>query len=156
MTETPYPGMGPAAGGGNASCLVMNPRNREASAARRARLLAGFDSLPPDTRADLLEAAETMAHRAGGVDAERDEARRIITLMYVTAGWEMPARLPAADRDTEAMPWRLAWHGGEGWRAWAGREAAARDFADFPERPCAVYRRADDGTWYRTELHRQA
>jgi hypothetical protein len=55
--------MRPSKGAGRPSLLAMNPRNREASAARRTKLLAAFDALDEDTRADLLEAVETMASR---------------------------------------------------------------------------------------------
>jgi hypothetical protein len=79
--------MKPSADAGRPSCLAVNPNNRQASAARRTSLLAAFDSLDENTRADLLEAAETMAHRASGVDPERDEALRIIRQMYEAAGW---------------------------------------------------------------------
>jgi hypothetical protein len=76
-------------GASRPSCLVMNPNNLEASAARRTRLLAAFDSLPEDIRANLLEAAETIAFRhSGGVDFERDEVREIIAQTYEAAGWE--------------------------------------------------------------------
>jgi hypothetical protein len=67
------------------SVLAINPRNREASAERRTKLLAAFDALDEDTRADLLEEAETMTYSVPG-----SEARRILRLMYVTAGWETP------------------------------------------------------------------
>lgn len=70
------------------SCLAMNPNNRAATAVRRTKLLEVFLALDEDTQADLLEAVETMAHRASGVDPERDEARRIIRQMYEAAGWE--------------------------------------------------------------------
>jgi hypothetical protein len=79
--------MKPSEDAGHPSCLAMNPRNLEASAARRAKLLAAFLGLDENTQADLLEAAETMAHRASGVDPERDEALRIIRQMYEAAGW---------------------------------------------------------------------
>lgn len=81
--------MRPAKDAGRPSCLAINPKNREASAARRTRLLAAFDSLDEDTRADLLEAAETIAFRqSGGVDFERDDVRDIIRQAYEAAGWE--------------------------------------------------------------------
>jgi hypothetical protein len=80
--------MKPSAGASRPSCLAMNPRNREASAARRTRLLAAFSALDEDTRADLLEAVETIAFRAGGTDLERDDARDIMRQMYAAAGWE--------------------------------------------------------------------
>jgi hypothetical protein len=79
----------PGAGAGRPSCLAVNPGNLEASAARRARLLAAFDSLDVNDRADLLEAVEAIVGRAaGGVDAERDRARGIIREAYAAAGWE--------------------------------------------------------------------
>jgi hypothetical protein len=80
--------MKPSAGASRPSCLAMNPRNPELSAARRTRLLTAFESLDEDTRADLLEAAETWAFRAGGTDLERDDARDIMRQMYAAAGWE--------------------------------------------------------------------
>lgn len=79
--------MKPSADAGRLSSLAVNPRNREASAARRTRLLAAFESLDEDTRADLLEAVESMASRPnGGIPGH--EARRILSLMYAAAGWE--------------------------------------------------------------------
>jgi hypothetical protein len=81
--------MKPGKGADRLSCLAMNPHNREASAARRVKLLAAFGTLDEDTQADLLEAVETMVFRArAGVDSERDEARRIIEQIYKIAGWE--------------------------------------------------------------------
>ena len=81
--------MKPSKGADRPSLLAMNPRNREASAARRIKLLAAFLSLDEDTQADLLEAAETIAFRAqGGVDFERDRAREIIRQVYAIAGWK--------------------------------------------------------------------
>jgi hypothetical protein len=69
--------------------LAINPRNREASAARRVKLLATFDSLDENTRADLLEAVETMAFRGtSGADAESTEARGILRRVYTAAGFE--------------------------------------------------------------------
>lgn len=80
--------MRPSKGAGRPSLLALNPHNLEASTARRTRLLAAFDSLDEDTRADLLEAVETMVHRAsGGVDSERDAARDVIRQAYAVAGW---------------------------------------------------------------------
>lgn len=79
--------MKPSAGASRPSLLAINPHNREASAARRTKLLAAFDSLDEDTRADLLEATESMAGRPmGGIPGH--EARRILSLMYAAAGWE--------------------------------------------------------------------
>ena len=76
-------------GASRPSVLVINPRNEEASAARRVRLLAAFNALPEDDRADLLEAAETMVSRASAdVDSERDEVRVLFRRIYVVAGWE--------------------------------------------------------------------
>jgi len=80
--------MKPSADAGRPSCLAMNPNNLRASAARREKLLAAFLGLDEDTQADLLEATETMVFRAGGVDSERDEARRIVRQMHAAAGWE--------------------------------------------------------------------
>jgi hypothetical protein len=77
-------------GAGRPSLLALNPRNREASAARRARLLAAFDSLDEDTRADLLEAVETISFRAeNGADAESAEARGVMRQVYAAAGFEV-------------------------------------------------------------------
>jgi hypothetical protein len=71
------------------SALALNPRNREASIARRVKLLAAFDSLDEDTRADLLEAVESLVFNAGlSVSLERDAARDIIRQLYQAAGWE--------------------------------------------------------------------
>jgi hypothetical protein len=63
----------------------MNPRNVELSAARREALLAGFDSLHEDSRADLLEAAETLAGMALPGD-EAAEIRAILAQAYRAAG----------------------------------------------------------------------
>ena len=82
----PQPGAGRDAG--RPSSLAMNPRNREASADRRAKLLAAFRALDDTTQADLLEAVESLASRASGVDIERDEARTIIHQVYGLAGWD--------------------------------------------------------------------
>jgi hypothetical protein len=80
----------PSKGADRPSLLAIQPRNRELSAARRVALLAAFDSLDEDTRADLLEAAETIARRAGVscVDFEAADIREIITRVYRVAGWE--------------------------------------------------------------------
>jgi hypothetical protein len=76
-------------GAGRPSLLALNPNNLEASAARRERLLAAFDSLDPDTRADLLEAVETIAFRArGGVDFESSDARGILRQAWAAAGFD--------------------------------------------------------------------
>jgi len=83
--------MKPSKSANRLSALAINPRNREASATRRAKLLTAFESLDEDTRADLLEAVETMASRLTpglGLDSERDDARRIIKQVYEIAGWE--------------------------------------------------------------------
>jgi hypothetical protein len=83
--------MKPSKNAGRPSLLALNPRNREASASRRTLLLAAFNALPEDDRADLLEAAETLASRVSpglGLDEERDEARRVIHLVYAAAGWD--------------------------------------------------------------------
>ena len=82
----PQPGAGRDAG--RPSSLAMNPRNREASADRRGLLLAAFRTLDDTTQADLLEAVESLASRATGVDSERDEARTIIHQVYTVAGWD--------------------------------------------------------------------
>jgi hypothetical protein len=81
--------MKPSKNASRASCLVMNPRNREASAARREKLLAAFESLPEDTRADLLELVETWVS-TGSSDPEKIQPRAIIRQMYAIAGWETP------------------------------------------------------------------
>lgn len=80
--------MKPSADAGRPSCLAMNPRNREASAARRTRLLAAFLSLDEDAQADLLEAAEGWVFRATpDTSSERHRAREIIRRVYALAGW---------------------------------------------------------------------
>ena len=80
--------MKPSKGADRPSLLALNPRNREASAERRVRLLAAFDSLDEDARADLLEAAETIAFRAeNGADAQSRGVRDILRRMYAAAGW---------------------------------------------------------------------
>jgi hypothetical protein len=65
----------------------MNPRNVEASAARRVKLLAAFDSLPEDDRADLLELAEDI-DMAGMDTARRLGLREAIAALYAAAGWD--------------------------------------------------------------------
>jgi hypothetical protein len=80
--------MRPSKGASRPSVLAINPRNRELSAARRVKLLAAFDSLDEDTRADLLELAEDFAFLAGDRRMERDDARQIIRQLYAAAGWE--------------------------------------------------------------------
>lgn len=79
--------MKPSADAGRASYLAMNPRNREASAARRTKLLAAFNALDEDTRADLLEAVEAVTATAGGYP-DGVTARRIFRQMYAAAGLE--------------------------------------------------------------------
>jgi hypothetical protein len=84
-----YPDMPPAKDAGRLSCLVMNPDNLGASARRRSRMLAAFETLPPGDRADLLEAVEDWVFSAtSGVDFERDGAREIMQRIYAAAGWE--------------------------------------------------------------------
>lgn len=81
--------MKPSRDAGRLSYLAMNPKNREASAARREKLLAAFLGLDEDTQADLLEAVETMAFRLTsglGLDSERTEALRIVRQMHEAAG----------------------------------------------------------------------
>jgi hypothetical protein len=65
----------------------MNPRNREASAARRVKLLAAFNGLDEDTRADLLELAETIAFAAGDAYMERSDLRDMYRELFAAAGW---------------------------------------------------------------------
>jgi hypothetical protein len=81
--------MRPGKGASVPSVLAMNPRNPEASAARRVKLLAAFNALDEDTRADLLELAETWAFRAtSAANTEAYDARTIMRQMYAAAGWE--------------------------------------------------------------------
>jgi hypothetical protein len=80
--------MKPGRGADRPSVLAMNPRNREASAARRIKLLAAFSSLDENTQADLLELTEEIAFHAGDARMERDDARDIIRQVYKIAGWE--------------------------------------------------------------------
>jgi hypothetical protein len=79
--------MNPGKGADWTSVLAINPRNREASAARRVKLLAAFEALDEDTRADLLELTEEIALNAGDARLERDDTRDIIRRMYALAGW---------------------------------------------------------------------
>jgi hypothetical protein len=75
--------MKPSKSAGRPSVLAINPRNLEASAARRARLLAAFNALDEDTRADLLEVAESWAFRAtAAANTESYEARGIFRQMH--------------------------------------------------------------------------
>lgn len=86
--ENRYPAMGPG-GPSRPSELAMNPRNQEAKATRRGLLLSAFDELDPDTRATLLELAETWAFRAtAAVNTESYDARVIVRRMYAAIGWE--------------------------------------------------------------------
>jgi hypothetical protein len=84
--------MGPSEEAGRPSCLVMNPRNREASAARREQLLAAFLALDVNDQADLLEAAESLAFAAAPgtspYHGTRGKVCRAIGKMYAAAGWE--------------------------------------------------------------------
>lgn len=80
--------MRPGRGAGSPSCLALNPRNREASAGRRVKLLAAFDSLPEDDRADLLELVESMVGRGAGDAGVMLEARRLVHQVYTAAGWD--------------------------------------------------------------------
>jgi hypothetical protein len=81
--------MRPSEGADRPSLLALNPNNREASAARRVKLLAAFNSLDEDARADLLEAIETIAFRATSpANIESREARAIMRQMYALAGFE--------------------------------------------------------------------
>jgi hypothetical protein len=81
-----YPEMTPAKDASRPSCLAMNPDNVAASARRRSRLLAAFETLPAPVRADLLEAVETMAF-TGTAGADFRDARDIIRQAYEIAGW---------------------------------------------------------------------
>lgn len=81
--------MKPSKDAARPSALAINPHNREASARRRVKLLAAFDSLPEDTRADLLEAVESLVGTAQtGVNLYRDDALEVIQQVYAAAGWE--------------------------------------------------------------------
>jgi hypothetical protein len=81
--------MKPSRDAGRPSCLAMNPNNREASAARRVKLLKAFDSLDENIRADLLEDIESLVFKAGiSISVERDDARDIIEQVYKAAGLE--------------------------------------------------------------------
>lgn len=82
-----YPAMGPSKDAGRPSALAMNPRNREASAARRAKLLAAFDSLDENTRADLLETVETLVSTCR-MTTYLSDAQAVIRQIYAAAGWE--------------------------------------------------------------------
>lgn len=80
--------MQPSKNASRPSVLAVNPLNREASIRRRLRLLNAFLSLDEDAQADLLEAVDTIVHRASAsVDNERDEARAIFRRVYELAGW---------------------------------------------------------------------
>jgi hypothetical protein len=68
----------------------MNPRNREASVARRYELLAAFAALSEDDQADLLEAAESTAFGSASSTTERD-VWEVVTRMYKILGWERRA-----------------------------------------------------------------
>lgn len=70
------------------SVLALNPHNREASAARREKLLAAFDGLDVNTRADLLELVEAWV-TAQPIDQAKRDARAIIRQVYEAAGWEI-------------------------------------------------------------------
>jgi hypothetical protein len=80
----------PSADALRASCLAVNPGNVQASVARRERLLAAFHGLTEDTRADLIEAIESIVFRAPCVstDFQAVQARKILRRMYADAGME--------------------------------------------------------------------
>lgn len=88
MAIPPYPEMGPSRGADRPSLLAINPGNEQASAKRRAKLLAAFDQLTIDQRADLLELAETVSHAAGDARLERNDLRDLVRGIYTIAGWE--------------------------------------------------------------------
>ena len=73
----------------NPSALALNPTNLADSAARR-ELLAAFDSLDVNDRADLLEAVETTVHsaRAAGSPTEELRVGRQLARVYAEAGWD--------------------------------------------------------------------
>jgi len=78
--------VGASPGAGRPSLLAVNPGNPAASAARRARLLGGFDKLDAPSRATFLELCETIAHAGGEARAERDELRGLVERVYSAAG----------------------------------------------------------------------
>jgi len=81
--------MKPSRDAGRLSALAVNPNNRQASAARRTKLLAAFLGIDEDTWSNLMEATETMAFRLPsgvGLDSERAEALRIVRQMHEAAG----------------------------------------------------------------------
>lgn len=73
-----------------ASELVMNPHNDQAATRRRAKLLAAFDSLAPDQRADLLELVEAMAF-SGTWESWKQGGRDLMRQLYAIAGLENEA-----------------------------------------------------------------
>lgn len=81
----PYPAMRPSKNAGRPSCLVMNPQNARASETRRARLLAAFDALDCNERADLLEMLETLSH-AGFTEPWKQDVRGLFAKIYKLAG----------------------------------------------------------------------
>jgi hypothetical protein len=170
--------MGPGPRAGQASCLAVEPDNRELSAARRALLLTAFRALDVNDQANLLELAESIAFNHGEARLERDDLRDYFRALFRLAGWdqpepdpvadayartgEMPVTLPAHENDDDTFPWRVAWHGGDSWRAWKDRERAAGDYADMAETVgpsalggIAVYQLMHDGAWHRTDLYRE-
>lgn len=87
MTER----MRPSRGAYNPSALALNPTNLADSAARRERLLAAFDSLDVNDRADLLEAVETIVHSARAASSPTEElrvGRQVMRRVYAEAGWD--------------------------------------------------------------------
>lgn len=86
----PYPAMRPAADAWRPSCLVMNPQNARASEARRAKLLAAFDGLDCNERADFLEEIEHLAH-TGQDEPWKHDVRELFARLYAAAGLEQPS-----------------------------------------------------------------
>jgi len=80
--------VGPSKGAGRPSLLAMNPRNPQASAERRGKLLAAFRALDWSVQADVLELCETIAFAAGDARTERGDLREHIRQLYQLAGWE--------------------------------------------------------------------
>jgi hypothetical protein len=67
----------------------MQPDNVRLSAERRVKLLAGFDALDEDTRADIIELVEQIAHSHNRYPWQTEwECRQVIRTVYRLADLE--------------------------------------------------------------------
>jgi hypothetical protein len=81
--------MEPSKDAGRPSCLVVQPDNLALSVQHRIALVASFDALPEDAKADLLEFIESWVHRQSAeMDTDRRDTSLIVHQMYANARWE--------------------------------------------------------------------